>query len=230
MQVCTYTILHIISVLTPLFSTDPPRVSNITEGGCLVEWSAVKMASAQSGEIHYKVQVTRGRETESKMVYTGSDLQWRVNGLESRCDFTLRVAAVRVPPASARADDEKTSSSGSPRKQLELTGAWSPPCVFTTLDGGVGGSAAATGGSGGGVTATQATGEGSRVMAGFLPTVRRGQLMLAHGGYRVHDLFFFQGGPKSWSDTQRAYFIVVGFSVFALLVAFAVERIMAWAP
>ncbi len=138
--------------------TDPPRVSNITEGGCLVEWSAVKMAAAsQPGEIHYKVQVTRGRgEQESKMVYTGGDLQWRVSGLEARADFTIRVAAVRVPPASSRLDESSSEDSssagkaspGSPRRRpAELVGAWSPPCVFTTLaaDGGGGGGGAAGG-------------------------------------------------------------------------------------
>ncbi len=47
-------------------------MSNITDGGCLVEWSAVKMSAAQTGEIHYKVQVTKGREAESKMVSEGT--------------------------------------------------------------------------------------------------------------------------------------------------------------
>ena len=47
---------------------DAPRVSNVTEDSCLVEWSAVKMATSQHGEIKYKVQITKNRETEPKKV------------------------------------------------------------------------------------------------------------------------------------------------------------------
>ncbi len=38
-----------------------------------------------------------------------------------------------------------------------------------------------------------------------------------------------QGG-KGLSDGQRAFVIMVGFTLFALLVAVAVQQIMAWAP
>ncbi len=129
-------------------------------------------------------------------MYIGSDLQWRVNGLESRADFTIRVAAVRVPPDSARPEDEDEDEDGggccptrthpgSPRRrrQLELVGAWSPPCVFATLDGGAGGGAGGGSGGGGGFgaggsAAGQLSGSfpgsagDARGMAGFLPTVR----------------------------------------------------------
>ena len=63
-------------------------------------------------------------------MYTGSDLQWRVTGLDARSDYTLRVAAVRIPPQSAGGD---------------LIGPYSPPCVFTTLGGSGSGSGAGAG-------------------------------------------------------------------------------------
>ena len=47
----------------------PPRVTSITTDGCLVEWSPVKafpMASADT--ILYRVQMSKNRDTDSKMV------------------------------------------------------------------------------------------------------------------------------------------------------------------
>ena len=142
------------------FPSAPPRVTSITTDGCLVEWSPVKpFTAAPADTILYRVQMSKNRETESKVVsvvpsfhrsarlsleltlplsqsYTGSDLQWRVNGLEPRSEYTIKVAAVRVPGDAA---------------DVELVGAFSPPSVFNTLggsaaDGGPGGA----GGPGGG--------------------------------------------------------------------------------
>ena len=44
-----------------------PRVTGITEDGCLVEWSPVKLPPSQ-GELHYRVQLTKVRESDSKIV------------------------------------------------------------------------------------------------------------------------------------------------------------------
>ena len=48
----------------------------------------------------------------------GVDLQWRVNGLDSKTDYTIKVAVVRVPEPG-----------------MELVGSYSPPAVFSTLSG-----------------------------------------------------------------------------------------------
>ena len=50
-----------------LFILAAPRVTGITEDGCLVEWSPVKMLPSQ-GELHYRVQLTKVRESDSKIV------------------------------------------------------------------------------------------------------------------------------------------------------------------
>ena len=47
--------------------TAAPRVTGITEDGCLVEWSPVKLPPSQ-GELHYRVQLTKVRESDSKIV------------------------------------------------------------------------------------------------------------------------------------------------------------------
>jgi hypothetical protein len=47
--------------------TAAPRVSGITEDGCLVEWSAVKLAPLQGG-LHFKVQLTKVKDNETKIV------------------------------------------------------------------------------------------------------------------------------------------------------------------
>ena len=47
----------------------PPRVTSITTDGCLVEWSPVKAYTTASADaILYRVQMSKNRDTESKMV------------------------------------------------------------------------------------------------------------------------------------------------------------------
>ncbi len=46
---------------------------------------------------------------------------------------------------------------------------------------------------------------------------------------KIRKFLSLQGG-KGLSDGQRAFVIMVGFTLFALLVAVAVQQIMAWAP
>ena len=120
-------------------------MSSITGDGCLIEWTGIKAGHGQSGEISYRVQMTRNREIDAKMVgsprylpisgittplsvlqtYTGTDLQWRVNGLESKTEYSIKVAAVRTP-----------------EEGIELAGSFSPTATFTTLAGaGVAGAA-----------------------------------------------------------------------------------------
>ena len=44
-----------------------PKVSNITEDGCLVEWSPLKQIPGQ-GDLQYRVQLTKPKENETKTV------------------------------------------------------------------------------------------------------------------------------------------------------------------
>ena len=44
-----------------------PRISNITETGCLVEWSPLKHIPGQ-GDLYYRVSLTKVRENEAKIV------------------------------------------------------------------------------------------------------------------------------------------------------------------
>jgi hypothetical protein len=39
---------------------------------------------------------------------------------------------------------------------------------------------------------------------------------------------FFQKTDKTWTDNQWAFVILVGFTFFALLVAFVMQQIIAW--
>ncbi|CAB4059243.1 unnamed protein product [Lepeophtheirus salmonis] len=73
-----------------------PRVSSITSDGCLVEWTPVKMLYAQ-GTLNYKVQLTKVKDHDSKIIYSGGDVSFRISGLEPRSDYTIKVLPVRVP-------------------------------------------------------------------------------------------------------------------------------------
>jgi len=92
-----------------------PRISNITETGCLVEWSPLKHIPGQ-GDLYYRVSLTKVRENEAKIIYSGSDTQFRDSGLEPKTEYTIRVCGVRVPVP-----------------ETELAGPYSPPAIFTTL-------------------------------------------------------------------------------------------------
>ena len=54
-----------------------PRVPGITEDGCLVEFSPVKLPPSQ-GELHYRVQLTKVRESDSKIVSRKKFLQMEI--------------------------------------------------------------------------------------------------------------------------------------------------------
>lgn len=122
-----------------------PKVSNITEDGCLVEWSPLKQIPGQ-GDLQYRVQLTKPKKNETKTIYSGSDIQFRAGGLEPRTEYTIRVCGVRIPPVSGQ--------------QLELNGPFSPPAIFTTLT-----NEGANAGSGGAVvTSKRITSSGTGVL------------------------------------------------------------------
>ncbi len=162
-------------------------------------------------------------------MYTGTDLQWRVNGLDSKMDFTLRVAAVRVPPPSTVS---AASAAGLQAASNELVGPYSPPSVFTTLPAGGGNtrSGASTSAAGGG---SQAASDGSQGLRALLPTVMR---LFTHLSSDYQWLIVAlsillsppQRGERALSDQQRAFLILCGFTLFAVLVAVAVQQVMAW--
>jgi hypothetical protein len=92
-----------------------PRVNVVSEDGCLVEWTPLKQAPGQ-GELLYKVSLTKVRDNEAKIIYSGSDTQFRASSLDPKTEYTIRVCGVRVPVAG-----------------VELAGTNSPPAVFSTL-------------------------------------------------------------------------------------------------
>jgi uncharacterized protein YraI len=64
--------LHAVYKFTWPTVSAAPRVSSITEDGCLVEWSLVKLSS-MSGVMHFKVQLTKVKDNETKIVSDFSD-------------------------------------------------------------------------------------------------------------------------------------------------------------
>jgi len=136
---------HHLLLLKMHFFLAAPKVSNITEDGCLVEWSPLKQIPGQ-GDLQYRVQLTKPKKNETKTIYSGSDIQFRAGGLEPRTEYTIRVCGVRIPPVSGQ--------------QLELNGPFSPPAIFTTLT-----NEGANAGSGGAVvTSKRITSSGTGVL------------------------------------------------------------------
>lgn len=95
-----------------------PRVSCITESGCLVQWTALRNMAAGE-QLHYRLQLTRVKDQEVSTYEAGMDIQLRIAGLEPKADYTVRVCAVRLP------------NPDSPGQQL--VGAFSPVTQLATL-------------------------------------------------------------------------------------------------
>jgi len=100
-----------------------PRVSNITESGCLLQWSSLRSGNStshhqQAGEqaLHYKVTVSRPRDDWTTSFDAGTDLQMRIDSLDPKSDYTVRVAAIRNLP-----------------NHKPIAGTMSPAANFTTL-------------------------------------------------------------------------------------------------
>jgi len=90
-----------------------PRVSAITESGCLLQWTPQRGSSEQ---LHYKVLVTRPREDKTTTFMAAADSQLRIGSLEPRGEYTVRVVTIRNPPG-----------------QASILGTPSPATSFTTL-------------------------------------------------------------------------------------------------
>ena len=60
-----------IILIFPLFVTAAPKVSSITEDGCLVEWTPLKHIQGQ-GDLHYRVSLTKLKDNEAKIVSLGN--------------------------------------------------------------------------------------------------------------------------------------------------------------
>lgn len=73
-----------------------PRVSNITDSGCLVQWSGLRSMAA-GDQLQYRVQLTRVKDQQVSTYDAGMDVQFRIAGLEAKADYTVRVCAVRLP-------------------------------------------------------------------------------------------------------------------------------------
>jgi len=73
-----------------------PRVSNITDSGCLVQWSSLRSMAA-GDQLQYRVQLTRVKDQQVSTYDASMDVQFRIAGLEPKADYTVRVCAVRIP-------------------------------------------------------------------------------------------------------------------------------------
>nr|XP_040581209.1 fibronectin type-III domain-containing protein 3A-like isoform X2 [Lepeophtheirus salmonis] len=172
--------------ITTLYAHPPPlksvpRVSSITSDGCLVEWTPVKMLYAQ-GTLNYKVQLTKVKDHDSKIIYSGGDVSFRISGLEPRSDYTIKVLPVRVPAPGL----------------AELVGPSSSPGIFTTLGGDLGRGVP-------GSSSMSLLGSSSKLSCGSQKPEK-----------------------KAFTDQQWAFFILVGFSVFAMAVAVVMHQIIGW--
>merc|ERR1719228_2377776 len=95
-----------------------PRVSNITDSGCLVQWSGLRSMAA-GDTLQYRIQVTRVKDQQVSTYEAGTDVQFRIAGLEAKADYTVRVCAVRLPT------NEPST--------VTLVGTYSPTTQLTTL-------------------------------------------------------------------------------------------------
>jgi len=93
-----------------------PRVSNITENGCLVQWASLKSMAAGE-QLQYRVQLTRVKDNEVSTYQAGGNVELRITGLEANSDYKVRVAAERWPTG------EKES----------MVGSYSPTTQVATL-------------------------------------------------------------------------------------------------
>jgi hypothetical protein len=64
-------IIELVNLSPVVLFLAAPRVSDITEDGCLVEWSTVKLAPVQ-GPLHFKVQLSKVKDNGTKIVSLAS--------------------------------------------------------------------------------------------------------------------------------------------------------------
>ena len=64
----------------------------------------------------YRVSLTRVKDKEAKIIFSGSDIQFHGSNLEPKTEYTIRVCGVRIPVPGT-----------------ELAGPFSPPAIFTTM-------------------------------------------------------------------------------------------------
>ena len=96
-----------------------PAVRNITDTGFLVTWSSLKNTVSSGGDLlQYRVQVTRVRDQNRHTYEAGTSTELGVSGLDSKSDYTVRVAGVR-----------SVTSEG---EDVSMLGAYSPPTQVTT--------------------------------------------------------------------------------------------------
>lgn len=95
-----------------------PRISNITEGGCLVQWAGLKSMAAGE-QLQYRLQLTRVKDHEVTLHQAHHNVEFRITGLEPKSDYTVRVAAERRPI-------------GEP-ESVSMVGSYSPTTQLATL-------------------------------------------------------------------------------------------------
>ncbi|XP_023720890.1 fibronectin type-III domain-containing protein 3A isoform X3 [Cryptotermes secundus] len=99
--------------IAPPPSLKAPKVSDIQQRSCMIEWNSCKPVG--SDPIIYQVQLSRLRDQEYKLVYRGAETKVQLNDLESGADYNVRVCPVRQADIG------------------NLPGAYSPPSTFSTL-------------------------------------------------------------------------------------------------
>ena len=79
-------------------------------------------------------------------IYSGCDTQCRVNGLDGRTEYSVRVAGVRV--VTSVPTTGTTTPGDQVKDKIELQGTYSPPGIFTTLVAVAGSGTAGSGSAG----------------------------------------------------------------------------------
>jgi len=74
---------------------------------------------AAGDQLQYRVQLTRVKDQQVSTYEAGTDVQFRIAGLEAKADYTVRVCAVRLPT------NEPST--------VTLVGTYSPTTQLTTL-------------------------------------------------------------------------------------------------
>uniref|UniRef100_T1IZQ5 receptor protein-tyrosine kinase n=1 Tax=Strigamia maritima TaxID=126957 RepID=T1IZQ5_STRMM len=99
----------------------PPRVTEVSETSCLVEWQQAKPVG--DDVIIYQLQLLNLREQEFRLVYKGSELNKRLTGLEPKTEYNVRVGAIR----QCRQESDSESA-----QVVEVAGAFSSSTTFVT--------------------------------------------------------------------------------------------------
>ncbi|XP_074657829.1 fibronectin type-III domain-containing protein 3A-like isoform X1 [Tubulanus polymorphus] len=143
-----------------------PKAVNVSIDSCHIEWSPCRPMGKDT--IEYILQIQHRHDSEYRQLYRGTATSYRLDGLSSKTEYTVRVCAIRI------CDDDS-----------ELTGAYSPGVSFNTQS---------------------------------VQPVRSVATRSADSKYAE---------PRQLTDQQWAVIILLCFTIFAVLLAFVAQQILA---